>query len=329
MGLLEDVTQNEIERSARALLAQLKVLTGSRSSGPVRVKATAGVVELPPNAYLVPTIQGQRRDDLPFKVAFNPSTVTEHLQGGAWTIPTGAGGAAVTVVSNLGGGAILDLPAGTKLRFEPLVEGVVEEAVVEPGGLSGAATGILRDVVTYEDLLSAQVERDLFAAKVGNLPAACLVWRGAQRAEGLTAGIRQGATRKGRGRAIYRHRWELFLIAGKADGDHQRRRQGVILLQAARRLLQDRMRNDDGEQLSVASTGVEIEGMARFVRSRSSYIYVLTLRTLATFRSGPYDQRTFAPWLETRTKIAAAAEPPDLPAELPVVDATDEMEQPP
>lgn len=282
------ITVNVIEALGRALFAQLAPLTGTRATGTVTVTPPADA-EIEPNTYLLPVVGGSLRDDLLFKTTPSPAT------GSTWLLPGGLP-APIAITSNVGG-ARHNLAAGTVFRLSPPVPGVgalTLTANMTDGSDEGA---LVKRVAFFEDLDSGNPSKDIFAAKLGDYPALMLVWQDSEPAEGTSAGLRQGANRGARGVRFMRERFVLYVITGRLEGDGSRRQDGLVVMQAVTRMLTDRQRNADGEQLSTIGAGVEVNERTRLRRGERHYIYALRLRMNQTLQ--PIDERTFNPWLTT------------------------------
>jgi hypothetical protein len=317
--MADDITVNHIERLARAILAQLAPLTGARATGVVSVTANSvpGDHRLPANSYLLPVVGGQLRHDLAFKVQPNPATTD-----GAWECDTSET-TNVPVTSNVGGKRH-NVPADAQFRFDPPVAGFQPTATLEGAMTGGSNTGALaKSVAFFEDLDVSDPSQDLFAAMV-ELPGLLLIWTGSEPAEGTTAGLRQGSTRQQRGARIIRESFQLYVVSGRLGSDSNRRQEGLVLMQAATRLLTDHMQNRDGEQLSTAGAGLEVNERRRVDRGQQAYLYMIGLRTNQTLLS--FDERTFNVWERTRFELALPArEDPEPTAPFGVVDATEPM----
>lgn len=286
--MTEPLQLNSIERLGRALFATLAPITGVRGTGTVSVMATTDDdVTVPANTYLLPVVGGQLRDDLVFK-----TTADVVVVGGSLTP------AAIPITSNAGG-ARHNLPDATVLRFDPPVPGIDPVAVLGGAITDASDEGqLVRSLAWFEDLDSANPQKDIFAAKLGEYPGLMLVWAQSEPAEGATAGLRQGANRGRRMVRFWRESFVLYVVVGRLTGDTGRRQEGLVVMQAATRLLTDRMQNDDGEQLSTIGAGVEITGRARLRRGERHYIYALRVRVNQTLQ--PFDARTFNAWIATQ-----------------------------
>jgi hypothetical protein len=306
MSELAELRDNAIEALGRALFAVLTPITGARSTGEVLVTAGAADVTVPKNAYLMPVVGGQLRDDLLFKTTAAVSILAGQTD-------------AVAITSNVGGSRhnLLD---GSVLRFDPPLDGVLPAATA-----SGAITGgddvgaLLKSLVVFEDVEDGEAAADGFAAKVGDSPAAVLAWIESEPVDGTSAGLRTSSTRASRGKKFYRESFVLYVRAGHLGSDHLRRREGSVLIQAITRLLSDRMQNDDGEQLSSVGAGVEITSRAKLGRGPTHYLYGLRLRMNQTIER--FDARTYQQW--TSTRMVGQLGPED--DELDVVDDTQDM----
>jgi hypothetical protein len=314
--MADALTDNTIERLGRALLAALTPITGTRATGTLTITAGAVPVSIPVNTYLLPVVGGMLRDDLVFKT-------TEALELEAHEVGE------LAITSNVGG-ARHNLVALTPFRFDPPVF-LPHAPTFEPGAkldasmVDGSDEGaLLRSVSVFEDVEEADPADDSFAAKMGDTPSVVLAWIESEPVDGVSAGLRTTSTRAARGKKFYRESFVLYVRAGHLGGDHFRRREGVVLVQAITSLLTDRMQNDDGEQLSMVGGGVEITSRAKLGRSTTSYLYGLRLRMSQVVER--YDGRAFARWTATRITGALPGRPlpePEEPIEL--VDDTVDM----
>lgn len=320
--MIEALIVNTIETLGRALIAQLAPITGQRATGSVTVNAPGGGV-LPANTYLLPVVGGQLRDDLIFKTAPNPATVEPNGTGGDWVLAPGAP-VSVAIKSNIGGSRH-NLPAGTVFRFDPPLPGLDATATLGADMTDGDDTfQLVRRAAWFEDMDASNPGKDIFAAKLGDYPAIMLVWQNSEPAEGTTAGLRQGSTRGARKVRFTRESYAMYVIVGRLAGDAARRQEGLVVMQAATRLLSDVQRNDDGEQLSSIGAGVEVNERTRLKRGEKLYIYGMHLRVNQTMQ--PVDRRTFNAWLRTQYTGALPGRPPPEPTDpLTVVAAADLM----
>lgn len=312
-------------RLSRALAAGLQPATGTRGTGTVTVTAVAGGADkvLQPNTYLLPVVGGKLRTELPYKVDRNPATVAANGTGGAWTVAPGAT-AIVAIKSNVGG-AQHNQTAGTVFRFDPPLEDFEATATLDTNITDADDTDqLIKRVHFFEDLDGAGPNKDIFAAMLGQFPSAMIVWEGSAPAEGLTAGMRQGSTRVRRQGRVMRETFGIYIVAGRLETDHRRRRVGMLAVESATRLLTDRQCNDDGEGLSSIGAGVEIVSRQRFARSPKHYIYGITLRCNQTLQ--PIDSRTYSTWIATRIHGSLPGrEAPEPTDELEIVDVTQSM----
>lgn len=310
--MAEPLILDSIEQLGRALLATLAPATGVRATGTVTATAGSAEVEIPRNSYLMPVVNGKMRDDLLFKTR------------ASWTLAADATEAGIPIISNVGG-ARHNLPAGTVLRFDPVLEGVERDVTLDADMTSGSDSGqLIRTVGFWEELDLSAPSPDLFAAKIGD-SGAMLVWTQSDPVEGSMSGLRQGAARATRNARIWRESFVLYVVAARIASDNDRRQKGKLILQAVTRLLTDRHQNDDGEQLSTIGAGVEITNRARLGRSDKHYIYALTLRVNQTLEAG-LSTREYLVWERTRYRGALPErEPPEPIQDLTIVDATDPM----
>lgn len=310
----EPITVNAIEMLARALFATLAPITGTRASSTVTATALAGSgnVQLPPNTYLRPVVDGQLRDDLLFKTTAD------------FTVAAGTSEAGVPITSNLGGRRH-NLTAGTLFRFDPVPAGFDATATLDADLTGGSDAGaMLRSVAFFEDVDASNPGPDIFASMV-TVPGLMLIWQRTEPAEGAMAGLGQGQNRASRSAKFYREYYVAYVVVGRLEGDTVRRKQGLLIAQAVSRLLTDRMQNDDGEQLSTVGGGVDIIGRSRYRRDQNRLIYAVALRVNQTLEKAP-DTRFFQKWERTHIEGAVpGGEDPEPTDDLETVDVTDDM----
>lgn len=287
-----------IEALARALFGQLSPISGTRGTGTVTVSNPSGAaVELPKNSYLLPVVGGELADDLVFKTAPNPATLTTHGVGGAWTIPP-AGSLSVAVRSNLGG-ARHNLAAGSVLRFDPPQPDLDLTCTLDADIVDGAdkpAEPAVRRGVYYEKLDSVSLERDLNGGRLSQLPGVMIVWDRSTPAEGRTAGTNQGSTRTEDGARVFAENFSLYVVVAHMAGDRVRRSAGLRVMQAVTLLLTDQQQTRDYEQLTGLGS-LEILSRDRFLVTERHYIYRIALRMNRVLRR--LEERSFVPWLRT------------------------------
>ena len=335
--MAEPLIHNTIDLIARAVMAQLSApdavttegITGLRSSGSVTVaNPTGSAIVLRRNTYMVPIVKGRVREKLLFKVAANPLTLDQNgITGGDWTIPA-TGSLAVGLASNVGG-IRHNVDADTVFQFDPpLTTGLTQtaEAVAAFAGGTESAKGLVQQISFFEELASDEAQRDFFSAKLGNFPALMLTWLNTTPVEGRTSGARQGASRVRRQGRVMRESFALYVVTGRVQSDDKRRSEGLTILEAATRLLTDRMCNNDGEILSAFGAGLEVVSRGRLLRGPKSYVYSMQFRVARSFQ--PIDTRTYNQWLTLSLRqalpgIAGQVPPADDP--LTVVDVREPM----
>jgi len=312
--MAEGLLDNSIERLSRAILAQLTPLTGERAEGVVRATGLGAEVVVPANTYLVATVRGHKREDLLYKTA------------GDWTIPAVPGAFVdLPIVSNVGGHRH-NQPNGTTFRFEPPIPGL-EPTGTAIGAIAGGSNDgqLVKSVAIFEEIDSGNEQEDFFDSMLIDYPGVIVSWLTSEPAEGAQAGLRRGSTRGSRSVSFYRESFVLYVIVGRLASLGARRAEGQVIMQAATRLLSDRMQNDDGEQLSTVGAGVEIESRARLIRREKHYVYGVRLRTNQTAEAR-VDGREFAKWTKTRIQGAVPGrEAPEPTTPLVIVDDTEEM----
>lgn len=317
---------------ARALLSAASPASGTRATGTVLAVASgASQVVLPANTYLVPVFEGeggskQTDEQMLFKTGLNAATEQPFQQGGAWTVP-GSGSLAVSVRSMLGG-ARHNLAVGTELRWDPPVPGLQPTAAVQAGGLAGGADpteagGFLS--AAWYPVLGQAAFQDAFAAGLNRMPALLLSWLASDPVEPVVAGTRQGSTRARRDRRVFRETFAAYAIGANARAAGPRHAEGLELMHWLTDLWTDRLRNDDGEQLSFAAGGISILSRRQQLRDPRFYVYELAFATQVIYSRS--DTRAFGPWNKTRIvqQTESVAGPPPLPP-LSLPDLTEPMD---
>jgi hypothetical protein len=207
----------------------------------------------------------------------------------------------------------VNLAPGTPLRWDPPISGIEAVSEVGPAGLTGAVGasgfGALRQLKLYEQIGSASAAQDLFAAKVGQFPAAVLSWDQSSQPMDVV-------TRKSRTAILFREHWLLSVIASRHDSGEQRRHEALELLESATQLLAERSEMD-GEVISLPCP-VFVESRRRIAVAPTSYVYAVAFSTMHTLERREW--RTIADWLRTRITTTTKT---DVPPEDPVVRDND------
>jgi hypothetical protein len=282
-------------RIARAIVEVLRPLTGDRSSGIALVTATAGDIMLPARSFLAPlrrSISGQESIDRENLVRTTGEDAIVR-----------ATGTLVPIVSVLGGSR-QNYVAGTRLRFDPPLDGVEELATIAAPGMTGGATatgvGAVCQIIEYETITGPTAATDLFNARVqGGAPAIVLAWESSG-----------GAKMVARGVHVRPDRWILYVITSRGDGAGKRRDEARDILDAVESYLVDR-HSVAGYVFSAPAT--EILGRSRLAVTKTSYIYAVSLQTTGRARridSRPDDELSFAEWKRTRLDAQTADVPP-------------------
>jgi hypothetical protein len=303
----EDVDDQEIERLARAIQAQLHPLTGGRSRGTAMVTPTGATpVVLPPNLYAIPVSAAADKPSehptMVVKVDFNPATEQPHKQGGDWTVAP-ATPLQVSFVANSGGARFNIINTGWKLRFDPPVPGLEPTAMVN-SLWSGGVDGIVKACSIYED---ADDTGNLFGAGVGNFPAIIISWINEETVEGRTAGVSQGRTRANRNTRSYYEDFVLYVVSTSLVGGGIRRREGLRIMAGVRNCLTDHAMNDDGEPLVAFGTGVEVMQGSRVAAEPKAWIYAVRARLSTTVSR--VDTREWQPWNKFKFEASLPADP--------------------
>jgi len=280
-----------ILHDARALLALVAPLTGTRATGTALISSTEASGRIDANTHAAPVLGGQIRDLL-FKTAVNPATAD-----GSW--PVVATGTPVPVLSVLGGQAH-NLATGTLLRWLPVPAGIMPTATVSgamTGGAPNATMVGVQEAKLFEQLQAPAPGLDLFRANLSLFPALLLAWQGQEPDDGMREqplGPRQ--SRLGRARSLQRMTWDLFIVTSRQDSDPMRREQGLAILDELSEVMIDRQKVDGMVFSSIR--GLSIHSAGRHVISPTLYVYRMTLST-ANVLVGR-EHKTFGPWVHTR-----------------------------
>lgn len=311
-----------IIEAARDIMAVVAPTSGTRATGKVliRSKAGKGTIYLPANWHFIPRVNQAAREELLFKTARGPGrakfpdgkrlkTSEDEPDAPSWWTITEAG-TIVDVLSVLGGKRH-NLPAGTQLSFDPVHPDLEALVVVEAGGISGGVDptwlGGLQSMVQFESLSGPSVTLDAFRAAVGSFPAAVIVWDGSEPADGTTqSSTSRGKTRVGQGQQLFKEKFNIFVLSKREDSGHNRRNEGLKLLDDLTFWLTDAMEADD-QQFSTP-TGIQVRGRSRIAGDGATfqqvYIYVIQLSVTALWKR--YDSRTFNDWVRTRSEFLSS-----------------------
>ncbi len=253
---------------ARHLMAVMQPQTGSRSSGVATITASGDDVEIPRSTYALPIVQGQVRPELVFKVGEGPNADK------SWTVTST--GTDVDILSNIGG-ARHNLADGTKLIFDPPIDGIA--SIATKGSLTGGADatflGGVKDMIQYEQLGTSDPEVDLWHGAIQGFPAVIVTWSGSK---DLDVDVRRGVS-------LSEEIYTISVIASRMEADHIRRLEGQIILDGLRSLLIDRQ-SVDGVPFSSPS-GVQITRRGRQPGKgrvfQAFYIYFLEVVVSSAF----------------------------------------------
>lgn len=282
----------------RALMAALQPLTGSRSSGTVRMRATAGnTLSIPMNSYWVPIIDGQRQTSWLFKAARGTN------EDGSWPVDD-SGTSVVNLISNIGGQRH-NLASGTVfapvLPQDLLATGADAptatsdfEGASEPGNYCG-----VRDMVLYETFDGPDFSVDLHRSPIRQFPAVMLAFQNLEPADGVAiAQNNQGEVNAGNGKKFYKVTYTISVITSRAEGDMSRRMEGMLIADTIVSLLMDKHATDTGECLSNPG-GLQVRQMIREDGPQPVYkkFYIYTVLVSAMTVVTRLDFRVFPPWL--------------------------------
>ena len=290
--------------TARGIMALCQPLTGERATGEVIIHPRANVV-VPANGYLYPVVNGGVRHDLLFKTAVNPDT-----EDGNWPMVVGVP-SPVQVLSNIGG-VRHNMAPGTRFVIEQPWRFGLAERPNTLLGLAGAEDPIDEDLALWNivpfESFGSKPNQELFRSSIGGkFPAAIIVWKESEPADGMSTSSTNRPTHRGAGKVSYTELFEILLICNSADSEHERRGQGLRVLQEMCSLLVDRQAVD-GQAIS-SPGGLHIRKRYRLPPDGAAFyqafqVYGITLSAQATLVQR--DSRTYSPL--TAFKIDAPRE---------------------
>jgi hypothetical protein len=276
--------------TARAIMATMQPLTGTRSAGTVLVESSGADLVLPRNSYALPIIEGQQRPDLAMKVAEGPGT------NGSWTVT--AGGTQVDMFSNIGGKSQY-IPTDTVLAFDPPISGIKSAVASTPflGAADLTTFGSLKDLAMFEHM--GTLQRDLSRSSIKGFPCALLTWVDDEPADSATTSMTMRETRLGTRKSMYKLTYQIAVISERGESDHARRTEGLEVLDQIAMLLADRQAVD-GQPFSNPS-GLQIVRRWRETGGGPDYqrYYVYGLLVSAMVTLSRDDTRPYSPWLVT------------------------------
>lgn len=277
----------------RSLMAVLAPLTGTRATGTALVKSTTGGdVVLPAGCHAAPIVASDTG---------NKQIARDKLVFSAAQVTVNPAGVAVPVRSLLGG-VRHNFDDATELRWDPQLTGIELVSVLSgamTGGLEPTGDAMVRRILAYEDLSTAQVAAQLFAAKMQSLtPTLIITWAGTGPSERM-------------GRSVWQRsdRWVVYVVVTRKDGTIERGHQGLNLLDLVEAYLGERGAVDGA---NFSDPPVTITGASRHSVTPSSYVYALSLETHNAVDR--IDTRVadgqFADWVRTSYDVSVAETPP-------------------
>lgn len=274
----------------------LAPMTGTSSTGNATVASTSGTVAVPKNSYAIPLIGNELSKHVLLKTAAATNVTTS--------------GTAVPLKA-IFGNAAANLVAGTSLRWDPPLTGIVPTASIAAGGLTGGALasgrGSVKQIVFYEDVRGA-LNSDLMRSGIGLFPSLVLAWEeSADRDE------------MGRVRDVLTETFLLFVVTSRADNDTARRGEGLDILEEATERL-TRREACDGETFS-SPAPLKIRRRGRLAYGPEHYVYFarFTIDRSLTRRE-PSDAADWTGWQDWETTSVTTTTDTGEEVELDVVD---------
>lgn len=280
--------------SKRSLLTALGPLAGTRATGSVIATATGADVVLPPFTYGIPLIGNRAVYARMFRTV--PSTpITNEPEG---TLVTSAGTA--VPVRAVCGGAAGNLPAGTKILWQPTPAGIEPRGEVGPAGLTGGAAtpgpGRCARVVALDMLGREEATRTLWQAQGEGFPAIVVSRVGSQREALRSVASAQRA-----------HTFRIFVISTNYESADERQGEAELLLDEIEATLQG-LADVEGELFSGPPCELGQEMAMAFAPSS----HVFAIDAVVHYSLGRVDVRlsdgvSWAPWETTRERFAEPA----------------------
>lgn len=299
---------------SRVLQMLLQPLQGSCAAGTALIRADVEGTVMPDQLVLEPIVGGAEAEESIVKVERNPDT-----EDGSWVVGTAG---TVVPVTSVQGGAHVNLGAGTPLRFDTPPPGILEAASVASeltGGTRLESFGTIHQVRAYKDLGSRVDAQSLFAAQLGDFPAAVLCWEATTPGDGsLTPSLGFDPTRVGRGRRIYTHKWTLFIVCSRLDSSDRRKREGDAIRDGILPILTDRKRWRD-VVVSCSVRGISIDDVRAVAATETAYVDAI--RFSNSFPLARIEERNFSPWKKTHLQIEHPTDPPGQT----LIDDTEDM----
>lgn len=266
-------------RLERALASCLQPLTGPRATGSALAVATTDGVTLKANTYGVPVVlsPGGGVAGIDYGRLLKVTADTALVKDTPTAVP----------VQSMTGGKRMNLPAGTRIIWDPPVEGLeamAEVAADMTGGDDATGYGCVRRVVMLEELGPQETAKAFWAGAVGAYPAIVIAWES-----------QEPWQRLGKGTETSDYRFRLFVVVSTQAGYSQRANEGKAILGYLEEFLVDRC-SVDGEVFT--SPPCVIEQGGRLGIAASSFVYFLQVKLRFTTRLR--ETRTFAPWLTSR-----------------------------
>ena len=269
-----------IERALMSVLGQAG-LTGARATGTATARALDGDVALTRPAYAVPIVTSS---------AGNAQRMPQRLVKVRADVTVTKAGVAVPILAVTGGPG-WNYPAGTRLRWDPPLEGLEADAVVDAPGMTGGAyaTGrpLVKRVVSFEAATTGPDVVQFWAAEAGEFPAVVVSWEGSS-----------PTGRRGMGRQGKQDRYRLYVVVSRLDADLDRSHDGKAILDELAAILCDRA-EADGEAFS--RPPIFLHDAGRLPSKPSAYIYWLDVEV--SYTAMRRELRTFADWTSTRERL--------------------------
>lgn len=287
--------------NARSIIGLLQRLQGDYSTGKLLVCSTGATGSVPAHSYAVPIVDGSLIPEAIVRVEENPATA-DH----SW--PVTSSGVLVDVTS-LQGGAHVNLAAGVECRWDDPIDGIEATSEVAAGGLTGGAAyanaGTIKCLREHRSIGSQVAAQDLLSARVGDFPAAVLAWVASYPVDGsVSATVGSNSARAGSSKRLFRHEWELALIASRLESSDERAGE----LDMVRSEVLATITDATAARRVVLSSpqGIDVLEARSAMVTPTSFVDIIRFTTSWTLRRR--DSQVFHDWEKTRIRVQTSAQ---------------------
>jgi hypothetical protein len=302
----------------RNLLRVLQPLMGSAAEGMVTIKTLNGGADtvLPGGAFGIPFMTSATgKEELDFTRLVRVVGPVDDTGGYEYSSPditVTAAGVAAHVVS-VTGGINANLPAGTRILWDPMwpgIEPISTLSAAMDGGVQPAFEfGTVKQIVGFDEIgiTKATASSEAWRARLTVFPAVIVA---------LLRTTRGERTAPGRRRRM--HQFRVYVFGSHFGGAELRRNEAKAVLDNIERLLEDRCSVDE----QAFADEISVDGAGLATAEDGSYVHFVDVSVPHTVVR--WDVRRFNDWTLTQAALLTSAtqQYPDLADALRIVDAT-------